>query len=313
MPHWELGALRRHLPTLENHFTVVTWDQRGSGPPPYESMFPYETALSLEDAVYPYDHTGNSEGDGQMSENLLVEEYSLIDQVHVLGAIIDTLAAWTGEADLPEPLAAYVVRSGAVGKPRVTSFRADIHGRIRSGPDAAWMPFTGTQVNTYGERPSRAFIIDATRSGLPITVLHLYDHTNATMRAKVLALATVVDASGSEMHRSETVTVFNDLVVLAPGAIIDAPVHWTGIDANHVRGVFTAGDQSVSAVLTFNAKHDLVDFVSRDRSRASADGRSFDKQTWSTPLTAFHELGGYRLPSMGEGRWNAPKPEGEFT
>ncbi len=53
----------------------------------------YETALSHEQDVYPYDHSGNSEGAGQMSENLLVEEYALIDQVHVLGAFMDTFAA----------------------------------------------------------------------------------------------------------------------------------------------------------------------------------------------------------------------------
>jgi proline iminopeptidase len=192
----ERGAMRRHLPELEQHFTVVTWDQRGTGtsypeldptatvtldgyvsdtievteylldrfgtdeiyllgqswgttlgvlavqerpelyrafigtgqmvsqratdqlfyedtlawasrsgdealvqelkavgPPPYEEMFPYETALAHEKDVYPYDRSANSEGFGQMSENLLVEEYALIDQVHVLGAFMDTFAA----------------------------------------------------------------------------------------------------------------------------------------------------------------------------------------------------------------------------
>ena len=216
-------------------------------------------------------------------------------------------------ADLPQPLAAYVRRSGAVGKSRVTSFQADIHGRIRSGPDAPWMPFTGKQVNTYGLRPQRAFVIDATRSGLPVTVLHLYQDTTATMQAKALSVATVVDASGPEMDQGETVTMFNDLVVLAPGAIIDAPVQWTAIDSNHVRGVYTTGDQSVTAVLTFNAEHDLVDFISQDRFRASVDGRSFDRQGWSTPLARYRVVEGYRLPTLGEGRWHAPEPEGTFT
>lgn len=191
----ELGAMRRHLPELEQYFTVATWDQRGAGtsyaeldptdtvtlngyvsdtiavtnylrerfgqdaiyilgqswgttlgvmaaqerpelykafigagqmvsqlatdrifyvdtlawakqagndglveeletagPPPYQVMFPYETALAHEQDVYPYDHTGNSEGSGGMSENLLVEEYALIDQIHVIGAFMDTFA-----------------------------------------------------------------------------------------------------------------------------------------------------------------------------------------------------------------------------
>lgn len=63
------------------------------GPPPYAQMFGYETALSHEQDVYPYDRSGSSEGAGQMSENLLVGEYTLIDQVHVLGAFMDSFAA----------------------------------------------------------------------------------------------------------------------------------------------------------------------------------------------------------------------------
>ena len=215
--------------------------------------------------------------------------------------------------DLPKPLAAYVRRSGAVGKPRVISFSAHFHGRIRSGPDQAWMPFTGEQVNTYGPRPARVFVMDVTRSGLPVTVLHSFRDTTATMRAKVLSLFTVVNASGPEMDRGETVTVFNDLVVLAPGAIIDASVHWTAVDAHHVRGAFTDGGQTVSAELTFDADNDLVDFVSEDRLRASTDGKSFTRQTWSTPLSEYRHHGGRRILVKGEGRWRAPQPEGPFT
>jgi hypothetical protein len=216
-------------------------------------------------------------------------------------------------AALPEPLADYVRRSGALGRPRVVSFSAHFHGRIRSGPDQAWMPFTGEQTNILGPRTRRFFLMDATRSGLPVTVLHSFEDATATMHAKVLSLFTVVDASGPEMDRGETVTVFNDLVVLAPAAIVDAPVRWTDIDARHVRGAFTNGDQIVSAELTFDADHDLVDFVSEDRLRASADGKTFVHQTWSTPLTGHRESGGRRVLVLGQGRWEAPEPEGSFT
>ena len=216
-------------------------------------------------------------------------------------------------AGLPDPLAAYVRRSGAVGKPRVVSLYADIHGRIRSGPGSAWMPFTGKQLSTYGPRPQRVFLMDASRSGLPVTVLHLFGDSTATMRVRLLSLIPVVNAAGPEMDRGETVTVFNDLVVLAPGAIADAPVQWSAVDARHVRGVFTDGDQMVSAVLTFNAEHDLVDFVSEDRLRASEDGKTFTQQRWSTPLSEHREADGRRVVTVGEGRWHAPPPEGQFT
>jgi proline iminopeptidase len=62
------------------------------GPPPYKRMLNYETALSYEHEIYPYDHSANSEGEGGFSENFLVEEYTLVEQVHLLGAFMDTFS-----------------------------------------------------------------------------------------------------------------------------------------------------------------------------------------------------------------------------
>ncbi|MCZ7629853.1 MAG: alpha/beta hydrolase [Microthrixaceae bacterium] len=56
-------------------------------------MLDYETALSYEHEVYPYDHSPNSEGEGGFSENLIVPEYAFTDQVHLLGAFMDTFSA----------------------------------------------------------------------------------------------------------------------------------------------------------------------------------------------------------------------------
>ena len=77
----------------ENGDDALAEKLRGIGPPPYDRMLDYETALSYEHDVYPYDHSPNSEGDGGFSENFIVAEYSLTDQVHLLGAFLDTFAA----------------------------------------------------------------------------------------------------------------------------------------------------------------------------------------------------------------------------
>ena len=215
--------------------------------------------------------------------------------------------------DLPAPVAAYVRRSGAVGLPRVTGFQARFHGRIRSAPDKAWMEFTGQQVNTFGTNPRRLFIMDATMHGLPVTVLHVYDHGKATMRGKLLSLFTVVSASGPVMDRAETVTLFNDMVVFAPAAIVDAPIRWTAVDDQHALGTLTYGDETVTARLTFDGSGDLVDFLSGDRRRASADGKTFTQEPWSTPVGGYRVIGGRRVVTAGEGRWDAAAPVGPFT
>jgi hypothetical protein len=231
-------------------------------------------------------------------------------------AAVPSETAVVTEADLdrlPPLVASYVRRSGAVGRPSVHAFRATVHGRIRNGPDAPWMRFTGEQVNTYGATPRRFFHLDATMHGLPVSVLHVYDADGATMRAELLSVLPVVDARGPEMDRSETVTLFNDLAVWAPGALVDAPVEWSAVDEHTVRGAFTAHGQRVTADLVFDDEGDLVDFVSHDRARASADGSSFSEQTWNTPLTGYADVRGHHVAVRGSARWDAPEPEGPFT
>jgi hypothetical protein len=218
------------------------------------------------------------------------------------------------EADLvrlPALVSAYVRRSGAVGRPRVVTLHARFRGRIRGGPSKPWMTFTGEQVNAYGPQPSRLFLMDAELFGLPVEVLHVFAAGSATMRVRALSLFTMVDASGPEMDRGETVTLFNDLCVLAPAALIDAPITWQTLDDHRVRGTYTNAANTVTAELSFDDDHELVDFVSDDRSAVSADGTTFTPQRWSTPISEYRELGPWRLGALGEGRWHAP--EGEFT
>lgn len=67
-------------------------DLRAIGAPPYDRMLDYETALSSERDVYPYDHGPNSEGVGGFSENFIVPEYTWLERVHLLGAFMDTFS-----------------------------------------------------------------------------------------------------------------------------------------------------------------------------------------------------------------------------
>src|SRR5664280_3188145 len=116
-----------------------------------------------------------------------------------------------------------------------------------------------------------------------------------------------------DMDQAETVTVFNDLCILAPAAIIDAPVTWQRVDDHHVCGTFINGAHTVTAELVFSDDHDLIDFISDDRLRASADAKNFTPQLWSTPVREYRTIDSRRVGTHGEGRWHAPEPEGEFA
>jgi len=215
-------------------------------------------------------------------------------------------------AHLPGPVAEHVRRSGAVGQPKVLSLHARIHGRIRAGATSRWMTYTGEQVNTYGPAPSRLFWMDASMFGLPVDVLHVFVGRAASMRVKLCSLVRMVNASGPDMDRAETVTLFDDMCILAPAALIDAPIVWEPIDDNTVRGIFTNGAQTVTADLLFH-NGDLVDFFSDDRMSTSSAGATFTPQGWSTPVSDYRDLGARRLATRGEGRWHTTAPQGQFA
>lgn len=213
-------------------------------------------------------------------------------------------------SSLPAPLQRYLRVAGAMGQPRVHHFRAAWRGRIRGAARDPWMPFTAEQYDFPGE-PSRFFHMRARRAGLPVSVLHVFAEGAASMRVRLLSLFPITDAKGPELTRAETVTLFNDLCLLAPGALVGPAFTFEPIDAGSVHGTYTLGAHTVHATLHLNDRGELVDFVSEDRLMASPDGRTFTPCRWSTPVRDYRRYGDARASSRGAGLWHLP--EGAFT
>src|SRR5579871_5262511 len=151
-------------------------------------------------------------------------------------------------ASLPQPVRRYLGATGVVGRPRVRNYRLRFRGRIRSGPGARWMPFEADQ-QSFADEPTRLFLMHARLFGLPVEVFHRRIHGHATMQVKIAGVIPMVDARGEVMDRSEAVTLFNDMCLLAPGTLLDPAVAWEPVDAHTARARFTDGEQAVSATL----------------------------------------------------------------
>lgn len=208
-------------------------------------------------------------------------------------------------APLPAPVQRYLRAVGVVGHPRVASLHLRLHGRIRSAPDAPWMPIVAEQVNTLVP-PARLFYLDARMFGLPVTGLHRYLDGAAAMDVRLLGLVPVAHDEGAAMTHAETVTFCNDLCLFAPAALIEPAFAWTAVSDREAGVRFTLGAQTIDATLTFGADGRLADFVSDDRGHAAAEGPSTAGQRWSTPITAYRRFGPFTLIGQGEARWHAP-------
>jgi hypothetical protein len=177
-------------------------------------------------------------------------------------------------ARLPAPVQRYLRVAGVVGQPHVHTVFARMHGRIRSGPDARWMPIVAEQHNVLVPA-ARLFYFRGSTAGVPLQGYHRYVDGSASMLVRLAGLIPVARASGAEMTRSETVTLFNDMCVLAPATLLSPAIVWEPADAlaGRARARFASGRHTIRAELSFNRAGELADFRSEDRSRAAPGGR----------------------------------------
>jgi hypothetical protein len=138
---------------------------------------------------------------------------------------------------------------------------------------------------------------------VPAYGYHRYVGDSASMVVKLFGLVPVARVSGPHMTRAETVTMFNDMCLLAPATLIDPAIQWDARDDSTVRGRYTHAGHTIAAELSFNDAGELVDFWSDDRGQLSADGTSIRQARWSTPAGQYRDFGAFRLTGSGAARW----------
>ncbi len=205
-------------------------------------------------------------------------------------------------APLPVPVQRYLRAAGVVGQPRVRTMRLRMHGRIRSGPTAGWMPLDVHQVTTF-DPPARYFYFDATMAGLPVPGYHRFAAGEATMLVKALGAVPVARDGGPALTKSETVTFLNDLALMAPAALLLPSIRWEAVDDRQARAVFTLGAHTVAATLVFDAGGHLIDFWSDDRGKAESGGTAQGLR-WSTPVRTFRRIGAVTLMHDAAALWH---------
>jgi hypothetical protein len=207
-------------------------------------------------------------------------------------------------ARLPEPVRRYVRATGALGRPRPRNVRVEFDAGMRRRPGAHPMPSTSIQYNFF-DRPTRLFLMKARMFGLPVQALHIYRNETATFRVRVASLVDMVNLAGPEISAAETVTVLNDMCVMAPGALADPRLTWEDVDDRSSRVRFANGPHTVTATLVFDDDGLLVDFVSDDRPDSSTG--TFVPRRWRTPLNDYRPIAdGVRVATKGAAIYEHP-------
>ncbi len=202
---------------------------------------------------------------------------------------------------LPEPVRRYLKYIGALNKPKLKNIRIVFEGQMREkGKD--FFPFTCEQYNFFDE-PTRLFYMKAKMKGFTVLGYHKYSIATATMDIKLFGLFSVVKIAGKDMNQAETVTLFNDMCLMAPATLIDKRITWEAIDSNSAKATFTNRGITITATLYFNKKGQLIDFISNDR--------DVHHYPFSTPVNNYKNINGINIMTHGDAIWHYP--DGKFV
>jgi hypothetical protein len=206
---------------------------------------------------------------------------------------------------LPESVQRYLRYVDVINKPKVKNVRIVFEGTMRDkGKD--FFPFRSEQYNFF-DNPTRLFFMKGQMFGLTVPGYHKYSDAKATMDIRLFGLFPIVQQSGKIMDKTETVTLFNDMCLMAPATLIDKRIQWQEIDRNSARAIFTNQGITISAILYFNDRGQLINFRSDDRT-AITDMKQYP---FFTPVTDYQNINGINIMKYGEAVWGYP--DGNFT
>ena len=206
---------------------------------------------------------------------------------------------------LPIPVQRYLKYTGVLNQPEVYNAHILMKGSMRSKVDD-WFSFDSEQYNFFNN-PNRLFFMKANVNRLPTNGYHAYKNGKALMQIKLLSLFPVININNGTIDKAETVTVFNDMCILAPASLIDDNIEWETIDDSSAKAIFHGPEHTITATLEFNESGQLINFLSDDRYDISRAGQ----YRFSTPITRYQKINNLNLPAYGEAIWHYP--EGPFV
>lgn len=211
--------------------------------------------------------------------------------------------------DLPEPVRRYLTYAGIVGKTMVRSVHLQQKGKMRLGADQPWIPLDA-EVHYTVEPPG--FVWTGTMHLRPLPLARardMYLDGHGAMLVKAGSLVPVVDARGPELDHGALMRYLDEMMWF-PTAFLGDNVSFEPVDDTSARVTLTDRGRTVSGMMYFDVEGRLTNVVAQQYRTV---GGGYELTTWSTPVVAYGEFEGLRLPVRGKGVWKLPGLDLEYV
>lgn len=224
----------------------------------------------------------------------------------------DAKSAVVTEADLaglPGPVRRWLTYMQVIGKTPPTSVRLRQRGLFRQKQTGDWFPF---EAEEYMTTNPPALIWYATLKPTPFITIKrrdVYYQGEGAAIMKLFALIPVADMSGAVMDQDAMLRYLGEIMSL-PTAALSRYIQWTPIDAQSARARLLYHGTSATAVFIFDKRGRLVNMRAE---REVEVGTHVFTGLWSTPVQAYGEINGVRVPVQRETVWKSTAGDLPYT
>lgn len=212
--------------------------------------------------------------------------------------------------NLPAPVRRYLTAVIPENRRRVRRARFTQSGVFRVGEEVEkWQPFTAEQ-DVVTNPPG--FVWSATiRMGplLSVRVMDAYQNGCGILRARLLGVVPVANASGPEMDEGEMMRYLAEAIWYPTALVPDGRLSWRPVDESSALAVLSDKGREVSVKFRFD-NQGMIYRIDADRFRAQNGG--YRRRPWSAYCGEYALRDGFRIPLEARVVWHFPQLELEY-
>ncbi len=236
-----------------------------------------------------------------MNRTLRNEARELLQQGQQAHPVLITEAHLLG---LPEPVQRYLSYSQVVGKETIRTVRLKQIGKIRQSAQQPWMKLDAEEYYLVNP-PEFLWVGTMRKAGFPVVrARDRYRDGKGNMQIKLGTVFTIADATGAAMDQASLMRYLNEMLWF-PTAFLGPNVSFEPVDQTSAKVTLTDLGKQVTATMYFDEEGRPTDFVAPRYYREGLE-------TWSTPITAYGEFGGFKLPVEGKAVWKLKEGDLEY-
>jgi hypothetical protein len=145
--------------------------------------------------------------------------------------------------------------------------------------------------------------------GVSLRVLDRYEAGEGLLEVRLWGLLPVTRARGADVSAGEALRYLAELPWVPHAMLANQQLEWRELDAQTVEVGTTVGATKVAMRLELDTAGDIVGASCDARPRI--EGEKTVPTPWAGRFAEYAEVGGLRVPTQGEVRWELP--DGPFT